>query len=180
MERLPTNGSGSIESQPGTRLYWSHFHAHTMHYKLRLGRECVIGYICYFFCLNGAVVTIRVTCGVHRALNVRAYFLLVFKIQEIALSSRRSSKTFKVRLTPNMIFGLCNIWVILRRNVIYLNSKKTSSSSTFSLSKFPDMRSLAEFLVQKNKGKLICNSPNDIISGHFDSEKVDQDGIFLL
>jgi hypothetical protein len=42
------------------------------------------------------------------------------------------------------------------------------------------MRSLAEFLVQKNKGKLICNSPNDIISGHFDSEKVDQDGIFLL
>ena len=30
----------------------------------------------------------------------------------------------------------------------------------------------------KNKGKLICNSPNDIISGIFDSEKVDQDGIF--
>jgi hypothetical protein len=30
----------------------------------------------------------------------------------------------------------------------------------------------------KNKGKLISNSPNDIISGNFDSEKVDQDGIF--
>jgi hypothetical protein len=30
----------------------------------------------------------------------------------------------------------------------------------------------------KNKGKLICNSPNDIISGNSDSEKVDQDGIF--
>jgi hypothetical protein len=30
----------------------------------------------------------------------------------------------------------------------------------------------------KNKGKLICNSPNHIISGNFDSEKVDQDGIF--
>jgi hypothetical protein len=30
----------------------------------------------------------------------------------------------------------------------------------------------------KNKGKLICNSSNDIISGNFDSEKVDQDGIF--
>jgi hypothetical protein len=43
---------------------------------------------------------------------------------------------------------------------------------------FPDMRSLGEFLVQKNKGKLICNSPNDIISGNFDSEKVDQDGIY--
>jgi hypothetical protein len=40
------------------------------------------------------------------------------------------------------------------------------------------MMSLGEFLVQKNKGKLICNSPNDIISGNFDSEKVDQDGIF--
>jgi hypothetical protein len=38
--------------------------------------------------------------------------------------------------------------------------------------------SLGEFLVQKNKGKLICNSPNDIISGNFDSGKVDQDGIF--
>jgi hypothetical protein len=37
---------------------------------------------------------------------------------------------------------------------------------------------LGAFLVQKNKGKLICNSPNDIISGNFDSEKVDQDGIF--
>jgi hypothetical protein len=37
---------------------------------------------------------------------------------------------------------------------------------------------LGELLVQKNKGKLICNSPNDIISGNFDSEKVDQDGIF--
>jgi hypothetical protein len=30
---------------------------------------------------------------------------------------------------------------------------------------------------KKNKGKLICNSPNEIISGNFDSEKVDQ-GIF--
>jgi hypothetical protein len=33
-------------------------------------------------------------------------------------------------------------------------------------------------LVQKNKGKLICDSPNDIISVNFDGEKVDQDGIF--
>jgi hypothetical protein len=30
----------------------------------------------------------------------------------------------------------------------------------------------------KNKGKLICNSPNDIISGNFDSEKVYQDEVF--
>ena len=27
-------------------------------------------------------------------------------------------------------------------------------------------------LEKKNKGKLICKSPNDIISGNFDSEKV--------
>jgi hypothetical protein len=30
----------------------------------------------------------------------------------------------------------------------------------------------------KNKGKLICNSRNEIISGNLDSEKVDQGGIF--
>jgi hypothetical protein len=30
----------------------------------------------------------------------------------------------------------------------------------------------------KNKGKLICNSPIDIIYGNLDSEKVDQDGFF--
>jgi hypothetical protein len=30
----------------------------------------------------------------------------------------------------------------------------------------------------KNKGQLICNSPNDIICVNFGSEKVDQDGIF--
>jgi hypothetical protein len=34
------------------------------------------------------------------------------------------------------------------------------------------------FWYKKNKEKLICKSPNDIISGNFDSEKVDQDGIF--
>jgi hypothetical protein len=34
------------------------------------------------------------------------------------------------------------------------------------------------FGTKTEKGKLICNSPNDIISGNFDSEKVDQDGIF--
>jgi hypothetical protein len=32
----------------------------------------------------------------------------------------------------------------------------------------------------KKKGKLICNSPNDIISGNFDSEKVGQEGIFII
>jgi hypothetical protein len=39
------------------------------------------------------------------------------------------------------------------------------------------MMSLGEFLVQKTE-KIIFNLPNDIISANFDSEKVDQDGIF--
>ena len=37
----------------------------------------------------------------------------------------------KVRLTPNMIFGMCNIWVIRRRNVIYLYSKKPHLDQRF-------------------------------------------------
>ena len=32
--------------------------------------------------------------------------------------------------------------------------------------------SQGEFLEQENKGKLICNSPNDIISGNIISEKL--------
>ena len=39
--------------------------------------------------------------------------------------------------------GMCNIWVIQRRNVIF--RAKTSPWSTFSLSKLPDMMSLDEF-----------------------------------
>ena len=42
----------------------------------------------------------------------------------------------------------------------------------FSLIKIVDMMSQGEFLEQKNKRKLICNSPNDIISGNFISEKL--------
>jgi hypothetical protein len=34
------------------------------------------------------------------------------------------TECFKVLLTSNMIFGLRNIWIVLRRNVIYLYSKK--------------------------------------------------------
>ena len=41
-----------------------------------------------------------------------------------------------------MIFGMGNTWVILRRNVICLYSKKPHLDQLFSLSKFPDMRSL--------------------------------------
>ena len=43
----------------------------------------------------------------------------------------------------------------------------------FSLIKIVDMMSQGEFLEQKkNKGKLICNSPNDAISGNFISVKL--------
>jgi hypothetical protein len=34
------------------------------------------------------------------------------------------SDLVKVRLTSNMTFGLRNIWIIIRRNAIYLYSKK--------------------------------------------------------
>jgi hypothetical protein len=41
------------------------------------------------------------------------------------------------------------------------------------------IRSRVNFWYKKqSQGKLICNSPNDIISANVDSEKVDQDGIF--
>ena len=52
-----------------------------------------------------------------------------------------------MRLTTNIIFGICNIWVIRRRNVIYLYNKKIPSSSTFSLSIFPDIMSLGEMQI---------------------------------
>jgi hypothetical protein len=65
-----------------------------------------------------------------------------------------------VRLTPNMNFGMCNTWVILRRNVIYLYSKKPHLDQLFHC----------------RSSRYV--SPNDIISANFDSEKVDQDGIF--
>jgi hypothetical protein len=60
---------------------------------------------------------------------------------------------------------------------MYLYSKNLILINFFTV-KVPDMMSLGEFWYKKNKGKLICNSPNDIISRNFDSEKVGQDGIF--
>jgi hypothetical protein len=50
------------------------------------------------------------------------------------------------------------IWVILRRNVIYLKSKKPHLDQLFPdmMSKFPDMMSFGEFLVQKAKEKLFA------------------------
>jgi hypothetical protein len=45
-------------------------------------------------------------------------------------------KMIKVRLTRNMIFGLCNIWVIRRRNVIYLYNKKSHLDQLFRYQSF--------------------------------------------
>ena len=72
---------------------------------------------------------------------------------------------------------MCNISVILRRNVMYLYSQKPHLDQLFHCqsSRYHVIRWI---FGTKNKGKLICNSSNDIISGNFDSEKVDQDGIF--
>ena len=73
---------------------------------------------------------------------------------------------------------MCNIWVILRRNVRYLYSKKPHLDQLFHCHVI--RCHLVNFWYKKNKGKVICNSPNDIISANFDSEKVDQDGIFII
>ena len=61
-----------------------------------------------------------------------------------------------------------NTWVIRRR--------------TFSLSKFPDMMSLGEFLQISFPLFFHCtkNSPNENISRNFGSEKVDQDEVFAI
>ena len=60
--------------------------------------------------------------------------------------SDKNIKHALIKVGLNIIFGLCDIWVIiLRRNVMYHYSK---------------------------------NSPDDIISGNFDSEKVDEEGFF--
>jgi ABC-type sulfate transport system permease subunit len=42
----------------------------------------------------------------------------------------------KLRLTTNMIFGMCNIWVIRRRNFIYLYSKKSYLDQLFHCQSF--------------------------------------------
>jgi hypothetical protein len=42
----------------------------------------------------------------------------------------------KVRLTPNIIFGMGNTWVILRRNVMYVYSKKPHLDQLFHCQSF--------------------------------------------
>ena len=54
----------------------------------------------------------------------------------------------------------------------YIFTVKILIFINFSLIKIVDMMSQVEFLEPNNKGKLICNSPNDIISGNSISEKL--------
>jgi hypothetical protein len=61
---------------------------------------------------------------------------------------------------------------------MYLYSKKLILLINFFTVKVSRYDVIRWIFGTKNKGKLICNSPNDIISANFDSEKVDQDGIF--
>jgi hypothetical protein len=72
---------------------------------------------------------------------------------------------------------MCNIWVILRRNVMYFIVKKLILINFFTV-KISSYDVNRWIFGTKNKGKKNFNSPNDIISAHFDIEKVDQDGIF--
>jgi hypothetical protein len=51
--------------------------------------------------------------------------------QYISQSNLKNESAEWMRLTPNMIFGMCNIWVIRRRNVIYLYNKKSHLDQLF-------------------------------------------------
>ena len=45
-------------------------------------------------------------------------------LTDVSTTSREGTDMLKVVQTPWTNFCLCNIWVISRRNVIYLNNKK--------------------------------------------------------
>jgi hypothetical protein len=38
----------------------------------------------------------------------------------ISVRMLNKNAMLKVPLTPDMIFGMCNIWVVLRRNVLFI------------------------------------------------------------
>ena len=71
----------------------------------------------------------------------------IWKSRKVTMASKRLLFTFgifckvyyfrfKVRLTPNTIFGMGNILVILRRNVIYRYSKKPHLDQLFHCQSF--------------------------------------------
>jgi nucleobase transporter 1/2 len=73
---------------------------------------------------------------------VFSYFQLVgttlfHKIMVLQVSTPdKLENLLKVRQTTNMIFGMCNIWVIRRRNVIYLYNKKSHLDQLFHCQSF--------------------------------------------
>jgi hypothetical protein len=61
---------------------------------------------------------------------------------------------------------------------IYSNGGNRWNILGFNFAKRDALSSLYKDIYAENKGKLIWNSLNEIISANVDSEKVDQDGIF--
>ena len=48
----------------------------------------------------------------------------------------KTVREIKVRLTTDIIFGMCNIWVIRRRNVTYFYNKKSHLDQLFHCQSF--------------------------------------------
>jgi hypothetical protein len=78
-----------------------------------------------------------------------------------------------------MIFGMCNICVIQRRNVIYLYNKKSHLDQLFHC-QFPDMMSLGELQISFPLFFCTKNSPNDIISGTLTVKKLINISYFVI
>ena len=70
-------------------------------------------------------------------------------------------------IEQNMVFGMCNIWAILRRNVICFYSKKPHLDQLSYCQKFSDMMSFTGEL-QISLPLFFKNSSNDIKSENFD------------
>jgi hypothetical protein len=67
----------------------------------------------------------------HKTNNSKQDNELVQKFPFLHLLYCDTLMILKVRLTLNIIFGMCNSWMILRRNVIYLYSKKVHLNRLF-------------------------------------------------
>ena len=81
----------------------------------------------------------------------------------IYLECRHKPRQFKVVVTPWTHFCLCNIWVISRRNAIYLYNKKPHLDRLFDFQTFryDVIRGILPLL---DKRKLICIASNYVIS----------------
>jgi hypothetical protein len=68
-------------------------------------------------------------CIIQVVASIRSFLIDFFSLPTKV--SQIEPYLFKGWLTPNMIFSMCNIWVILRRNVMYLYSKKPHLDQLF-------------------------------------------------